>query len=97
MKTIGTITEYLGTEHSYLKGYPVKIIAVLKNTLDEDGEIDEDAYDSIDNDEDLQRAGGVTLNDRIEVTPWIEKAGRYSFATSDPRAQDLACFKNLKR
>ena len=34
---------------------------------------------------------------RFEVQPWIEKEGRFSFASSDPRAIDLACFADLAR
>jgi hypothetical protein len=33
----------------------------------------------------------VTADDRIEVRPWIEREGRFSFVSSDPRAIDLAC------
>ena len=48
-------------------------------------------------DQDIARAGGVTADDRVEVQPWIEKEGRFSFASSDPRAIDLACFADLAR
>ena len=46
---------------------------------------------------DLARASGVTADDRIEVQPWMEKEGRFSFVTSDPRAVDLACFRKLAK
>jgi hypothetical protein len=39
----------------------------------------------------------VTADDRVEVQPWIEKEGRFSFASSDPRAIDVACFADLTR
>lgn len=95
-KVIGTITTYHGTEHRYLVGHQVKIIAVLKNAARDDIDVDGPEYASIDDDQDLQRAGGVTADDRVEVTPWIEKEGRFSFASSDPLAVDLACFKDIE-
>jgi len=86
MKTLGTTTTYDGTEHGYLRGHKVRIIAVLK------------ADGSFIKDEDhLVRAGGVTAEDRVEVQPWLEAEGRFSFVTSDPRAIDLACFEHLLR
>jgi len=39
----------------------------------------------------------VTADDRVEVQPWLEAEGRFSFVASDPRAIDLACFASLKR
>jgi hypothetical protein len=39
------------------------------------------------------RAGGVTAEDCIEVLPWLAAEGRFSFVSSDPRATDLACFR----
>ena len=94
-KVIGTITTCDSDDHPYLRGYQVKIIAIIKNAADLDNDPDEDdGY--ITDDEDLARAGGVTANDRVEVQPWIESQGRFSFASSDPLATDLACFANLK-
>ena len=92
---IGSTTTYHGTEHRYLQGYKVRIVAVLKNAARDDIDVDGPDYDHIDDDEDLRRAGGVTADDRVEVQPWLEKEGRYSFVTSDPLARDLACFKGL--
>lgn len=46
-------------------------------------------------DDEVERAGGVTAHDRIEVQPWLEHEQRWSFVTSDPRAIDLACFRHL--
>ena len=54
-------------------------------------------YDHISDEDDLARAGGVTSDDRIDVQPWIEKEGRFSFVTSDPKAMDLACFADTKK
>lgn len=83
--TIGAITTYIGSEHRYLRGYRVRIVAVLKA----DGNIIKD-------EDDLARAGGVTAEDSVEVQPWLEAEGRFSFVTSDPRAVDLACFERLR-
>ena len=94
---IGTITTYDGQEHAYLRGYPVRIVAILRNgdaEPDADGEIP--GYEHLDNDTDIARYGGVTANDRVEVAPWIEKEGRFSWVTSDPRAVDLATFARLR-
>ena len=96
MQIIGTTTTYHGTEHRYLVGYEVRVIAVIKGAAGPDYDLDADgAY--LTDDEDIARAGGVTADDRVEVQPWIEKEGRFSFASSDPRAIDLACFADLAR
>ena len=94
-KIIGKVTTYHGDEHAYLKGYKVRIVAVLHNAAKPGIDVDGPDYDHISDDRDLARVGGVTAQDRIEVQPWFEKEGRYSFVTSDPRAVDLACFKHL--
>ena len=94
---IGTTTTYDGTEHPYLRGYPVRIVAILHNgdaEPDADGEIP--GYEHLDNDTDIARYGGVTANDRVEVAPWLEKEQRFSWVTSDPRAIDLAVFARLR-
>ncbi len=96
-KTIGKVTTYHGDEHRYMKGYKVRIVAILKNAADPDLDVDGPDHDHITDDLDLERAGGVTANDRIEVAPWIEKEGRFSWVTSDPLAGDLACFKKLAK
>ena len=84
-KIINTVTTYDGTEHRYLAGYAVRIVAVLKDgaRLTDDG--------------DIARAGGVAAGDRVEVQPWMEEESRFSFVTSDPRAVDLECFATLAR
>jgi len=96
-KILGSTTTYHGTEHPYLKGYKVRIVAVLKNAARPDIDVDGPDYDHISDEDDLARAGGVTADDRIEVQPWIEKEGRFSFVTSDPRSVDLACFAGTKK
>jgi hypothetical protein len=96
-KILGSTTTYHGTEHPYLRGLQVRIIAVLKNAARPDLDVDGPDYAHISDEDDLARAGGITADDRVEVQPWIEKEGRFSFVTSDPRAADLACFAGAKR
>lgn len=96
MTMLGTTTTYDGTEHAYLRGHKVRIIAVLKNALRADYDPDRDGQ-YIRDEEDLERAGGVTADDRVEVQPWLAAERRFSFVSSDPRAIDLACFASLKR
>ena len=96
-KILGSTTTYHGTEHPYLKGYRVRIVAVLKNAARPDIDVDGPDYATISDEDDLARAGGVTADDRVEVQPWLKETGRFSFVTSDPRAVDLACFKKLAK
>jgi len=96
MKTLGTTTTYDGTEHRCLRGHELLIVAVMKNALRADYDPDKDGQ-YITDERDLERAGGVTADDRVEVQPWLEAEGRFSFVSSDPRAIDLACFASLKR
>lgn len=86
MKTIGATTTYVGSEHGHLRGYRVRIVAVLKA----DGSYVKD-------DDELARMGGVSADDRLDVQPWLEAEARFSFVSSDPRAIDLECFEHLKR
>ena len=96
MQTIGTTTTYQGDEHRYMNGHLVRIIAVLRGAAAPDHDADkDDAY--LTDDAAIARLGGVSPHDRIEVQPWIEKEGRFSFVSSDPRAVDLACFAHLTR
>ena len=85
-KIIGKVTEYTGTEFGFLRKIPVKIIAVFKGAANPE----RDEYEYIDDDDALERAGGISAQDRVEVAPWIVQEGRFSFATSDPLAKDLA-------
>jgi len=94
-QVIGTTTTYHGKEHPYLDGYQVKIIAVIKGGASDSFDPDDDnSY--ITDDYALERAGGLTEDDRVEVQPWLAEKGRYSFATSDPRATDLANFAEIR-
>lgn len=93
-RIIGTITTYDGDEHPYLRGHKLRIVAVLPRAAAPDFDPERDGRVLHDDDE-IERAGGVTGDDRIEVQPWIEREQRWSFVTSDPRAIDLACFRHL--
>ena len=93
-KTIGTITTYDGDEHPYLRGHKVRIVAVLPRAAAVDCNPDRDGA-LLRDDEEVERAGGVTADDRVEVQPWLEREQRWSFVTSDPRAIDIACFRHL--
>jgi hypothetical protein len=95
-KILGSTTTYHGSEHPYLRGCKVRIVAVMKRAAAPDNDPDrDDVY--LHDEEELVRAGGVAADDRIEVQPWLEGDQRWSFVTSDPRAIDLACFRRLTR
>ena len=93
-KTIGTITRYEGTEHPYLHGYQVKVIAVLKGAALPNRDPD-DHFAVATTDDELARLGGIAVGDRAEVVPWLENEGRFSFVSSDPRVEDLDAFRHL--
>lgn len=90
-RVIGRRTTYHGDEHPYLRGYDVVIVAVLKDAL----RVEEHGH--LTTDEEVRAAGGVSADDRIEVAPFLQKEGRLSFVTSDPRAIDLEAFSHLAR
>ena len=96
MQILGSTTTYHGVEHRHLRNCKVRIIAVIKNAALPGLDDASPDYAYINDEFELERAGGVTANDRVEVSPWIEKVGRFSFVTSDPRAVDLACFAEKK-
>lgn len=95
-KTIGTITTDDGDGHPYLRGHKVRIVAVLPRAAALDFDPDRDGAALRDDDE-VECAGGVTADDRVEVQPWLEREQRWSFVTSDPSAIDLACFRHLTK
>jgi hypothetical protein len=95
-KTIGAITTYDGNEHPYLRGHNVRIVAGDEGRRGA-GLRPRPRWRRPPRYDDVERAGGVTAADRIEVQPWLEREQRWSFVTSDPRAIDLACFKRLAR
>ena len=93
---IGTTTTYHGIEHRYLAGYAVRIVGVMKGAAAPDHDPEADcAY--LTDDLEIARAGGIGVLDRVEVQPWLDGEGRFSFVSSDPRAIDLACFAHLAR
>jgi hypothetical protein len=93
-KTIGTISTYDGDEHPYLRGHKARIVAVIPRAAAADFDPDCDGV-VLRDDAEVERAGGITARDRIEVQPWLEREQRWSFVTSDARAIDLACFRHL--
>ena len=93
-KVIGTITGCNSAEHPYLRGYQVKIIAVIKGAAAPDLDPEADCAIAT-TDEELAALGGLDANDRVEVQPWIAQAGRFSFVSSDPKATDLAAWELL--
>ena len=95
-KTIGTITTYDGDEHPYLRGHRLRVVAVLPHAAAADFDPDREGRVLRDGDE-VERVGGITADDRVEVQPWIEREQRWSFVTSDPRAIDLVCFSHLTK
>ncbi len=94
-KIIGTITRYTGTEHPYLIGHDLRIIAIIKGGADP--AVNPDDVDILRSDEDVETVGGVSAGDRAEVQPYLESEGRYSWVTSDPRIIDLASFEHLTK
>ena len=90
MKTIGTITTYIGTEIPGYTGTRVRIFAVLRNALRPDVDVDTDGY-LVNDDAELERLGGVTKNDRLDVAH-VREDGSTSFVHRNPRAVDLECF-----
>lgn len=94
-KVIGKVTTYHGDEHRYLHGYQVKVLAIFKGAALPDYDPD-DGYAVATTDEELERLGGLAAGDRAEVVPWLESESRFSFVSSDPRVEDLDCFKSLR-
>ena len=95
-KIIGTNTAYHGTEHPYLTAHVVRVIAVLKNAAKPGIDVDGPEWRRLTDDGEIAGAGGISANDRVEVQPWIAQEGRFSFASSDPKASDLSCFAHLR-
>jgi hypothetical protein len=73
---IGRVCEYTGPL-AWLRGN-VRIVAVIRSDalLRDESEID--------------AAGGLRNDDRVEVQPWCPERGRFSLVTSDPFARDLS-------
>jgi hypothetical protein len=89
-RVIGRRTSYHRTEMLFLRGEEVVVVAILKDALLGDD------HGYLTTEEEVRAAGGVGPFDRVEVAPWMPKAERLSFATSDPRAVDLEAFWPLR-
>lgn len=87
-KTIGQITMYYGQGWPQMYGTKVRMSIVHKNGLAPDSDPDDDS-NYIDNDEDLAKAGGLGELDWVDVYPWIESEGRFSWVAHDAHAVDL--------
>lgn len=97
MHVIGTTTTYDGTRHPYLRGYQVRVIAVLRYPDGMSPDLLEDVeYERIEDDDALNRSGGLRASDLVEVQPWIENEGRFSWVSSDAWATELECFQHLR-
>ena len=94
-KVIGQVTSYQGEEHPHLRGHQVKVVAIFKGAGSADHDPDA-GFAVATTDDELARLGGVAPGDRAEVVPWLEVAGRFSFASSDPRVEELSCFEALR-
>lgn len=87
MKIIGQVTTYLGSEHSYLTGHTVVIVAIHHGVL-----VNPDGYEILRDDEAIAAAGGVdAARDIVEIAP-VHADGAPSFVTSDARVEDLDLF-----
>ncbi len=93
-KTMGINTKYIGDEIPGLKGRHVRIVGVLRNALVPDVDVEAADY-FVTDDHTLERHGGVTKNDRLDVVR-LGANGRESFVHCDPRAIDLECFASLR-
>ena len=84
-RIIGRRAKYKGKEHPYLNEVVI-IRTMIAKSPDEIDNADNQLY--LDNDADIEAAGGVKPNDRVEVRPVLPD-GRLSWVTSDPRMKDL--------
>ena len=62
-KILGSTTTYHGTEQPYLRGYKVRIVAVMKRRAAPDHDLDRDGSYLRDEHE-ITRAGGVSISGR---------------------------------
>lgn len=93
-KIIGSITRYTGFEHPYLHGHDVKVLTIFKGAALPDHDAD-DGFAIATTDDEVARLGGLAVGDRAEVVPWLESESRFSFASSDPRVEDLEAFADI--
>ena len=95
MKTvIGSIARVESAEHPYLRGYEVRLVAVIKGAAAPDLDPEAD-LDIATTDEELACMGGLEATDRVDVQPWLESEGRFSFVSSDPKVTDLVGWEQL--
>jgi len=80
-RIIGRRAVYKGKEHPYLTE-----VVIVNAMITMDDNEDNNLY--LDNDADIEAAGGVKPTDRVEVQPVLSD-GRLSFVTSDPLFRDL--------
>jgi len=80
-KIIGRKARYTGKEQNLDK--VVTVAAMISRGSD-----DPDEHLYLDNDKDIEKAGGVAPTDRVEVRP-IHPDGRVSWISCDPLLKDL--------
>ena len=84
-KLIGTVANYVGDAHPYLRGCTVKVVSVVTRP-----EGDPDGGAVCTSDGNLAAVGGLEPDrDIIEVVPWLVDQQRWSFVSSDARLDDL--------
>jgi len=81
-RIIGRRARYKGKEHPYLSDVVIIRAFIAQDTDD----VDNHLY--LDNEADIEAAGGVKPTDRVEVQPVLSD-GRLSWVTSDPLLRDL--------
>ena len=70
------------------------IVAVIKGAASPDLDPEAD-LDIATTDEELACMGGLEATDRVDVQPWLESEGRFSFVSSDPKVTDLVGWEQL--
>ncbi|MFA6566675.1 MAG: hypothetical protein WCS96_00540 [Victivallales bacterium] len=81
-RIIGRRARYKGKDHPYLKE-----VVIIRAMIEPDAD-DPDNHLYLDNDADIEAAGGAKPTDRLEVRPVLPD-GRLSWVTSDPKLKDL--------
>ena len=95
-KILGSTTTYHGTEHPYLRGCKVRIVAVMKRAAAPDYDPDRTIRTCATRRRSPARAASPpTTAWRFSHGSKGSSAGASS--TSDPRAIDLACFRELTK
>lgn len=81
MIQIGDDVRYIGSDHTFLIGQTVQVVSVLKGYF-----VEPDKSIIITNNAELEKHGGITEQDLVEVAPYVN--GQISFA-SDARLSEL--------